>query len=228
MQPAPPDPSLGVFETVLARGGRVQALDAHLERLAGSIAELYGAALPANLRRRVQALAERDPGSRRLRIDAIPAAELRIELTSSPLAEDAGAVVLCHPVVVPGGLGRHKWIDRRLVNWLGQDGSVPLLVDSGGELLEAASANVWLIEDGRLVTPPADSRILPGVTRAMLLELRHEAREEPITIARAQSAQALFVTSALRHALPAMLGDKPGDIEAVAKIRGALGAGGWS
>ncbi len=224
MQLASPDPSLGVFETVLARGGRVQALDAHLERLAGSVAELYGLALPDGLRSQIRALGAGDPGPRRLRIDAIPADELRIELTSSPLPDSAGAGVRCRPVVVPGGLGHHKWRDRRLLDGLDADGHVPLLIDSGGELLEAAWANVWLIEDGRLLTPPADGRILPGVTRAKLFELRSQAREEPVTLARARSAQALFLTSALRHAVVATLGEHLVQAGEVTEIRAALSA----
>lgn len=226
MQPAPPDPALGVFETLLVRDGRVQALDAHLRRLAGSVEELYGAALPTDLRSRVRALAEGNPEPRRLRIDAIPADELRLELTTSPLPGHAG--VRCHPVVVSGGLGRHKWVDRRLVDSLARDEGVPLLVDSNGELLEATLANVWLIEDGQLVTPPADGRILPGVTRAMLLELHPTAREEPITVGRAQSAEALFLTSALRHAVAAGI-DGPGrTAPELAMIHEALSTSAWS
>jgi para-aminobenzoate synthetase / 4-amino-4-deoxychorismate lyase len=226
MQPAPPDPTLGVFETLLARDGRVQALDAHLQRLAGSVAELYELTLPSDLRSRVQALAASDHGSRRLRIDAIPAGELRVELTTSPLPGNAG--LRCHPVVVPGGLGRHKWADRRLVDGLARDGGLPLLVDSNGELLEAARANVWLIEDGHLVTPPADGRILPGVTRAMLLELRRDAREDPITLARAKAADTMFLTSALRHAVAAGI-DGPGRTPPeLATIREALSTSAWS
>ena len=42
MSSAPPDPALGVFETLLVRDGTAQALDAHLARLAASVADLYG------------------------------------------------------------------------------------------------------------------------------------------------------------------------------------------
>jgi para-aminobenzoate synthetase / 4-amino-4-deoxychorismate lyase len=226
VQFAQPDPSLGVFETLLARGGRTQALDEHLQRLAASVTELYGARLPADLASRVRAVASTDPAVRRIRIDAIPAGELRIHLTSSTPPDRAN--LQCHPVVVPGGLGRHKWVDRRLVESLSRDGSVPLLVDSNGELLEAGSANVWLIEDGQLLTPPADGRILPGVTRAMLLELDPTAREEPITVARAQAAQALFVTSALRHAIPIGIDGPARTTARIATVRDALSTGAWS
>ena len=107
-------------------------------------------------------------------------------------------------------------------------GALPLLVDSNGELLEAARANVWLIEDGHLVTPPADGRILPGVTRAMLLGLHRDAREEPITVARAKAADTMFLTSALRHAVAAGI-DGPGRTPPeLATIREALSTSAWS
>jgi branched-subunit amino acid aminotransferase/4-amino-4-deoxychorismate lyase len=95
-------------------------------------------------------------------------------------------------------------------------------------VLEAAWGNVWLLEDhGRLLTPPADGRILPGVTRALLLELAPslglEAREEPITIERARAAPIVFVTSAIRLAVPAGLAGLPASPGApVDRIRSAL------
>ena len=47
-----PDRSQGVFETLLATDGRIQALGAHLGRLARSAFELYGATLPPGAVRR--------------------------------------------------------------------------------------------------------------------------------------------------------------------------------
>ena len=49
MQPERPDPSLGVFETLLVSDRRVQAPEAHLDRLRRSVSELYGLELPAGL-----------------------------------------------------------------------------------------------------------------------------------------------------------------------------------
>ena len=48
-RPVAGDPQLGVFETLLAHDGRLQALGAHLGRLARSASELYGATLPPGL-----------------------------------------------------------------------------------------------------------------------------------------------------------------------------------
>ncbi len=70
---------------------------------------------------------------------------------------------------------------------------MPLLVDADGSVLEAAWGNFWLLEGDALVTPPADGRILPGVTRALLLELAPalglHAREQPITLQRAETGR---------------------------------------
>ena len=55
-------------------------------------------------------------------------------------------------------------------------GATPLILDEDGAVLEAAWANVWAREGDRLVTPPADGRLLPGVARARLLRTRRRAR----------------------------------------------------
>jgi para-aminobenzoate synthetase/4-amino-4-deoxychorismate lyase len=70
-------------------------------------------------------------------------------------------------------------------------------------VLEASWGNVWIIEGGRLITPPADGRILPGVTRARLFELDVDAAEEDLTLERLREADGVFLTSALRGAVPA-------------------------
>ena len=51
---------------------------------------------------------------------------------------------------------------------------MPLLVDLDGLVLEASRANVVIREGDRLITPPLDGRILPGVTRAALGAEREE------------------------------------------------------
>jgi para-aminobenzoate synthetase/4-amino-4-deoxychorismate lyase len=111
------------------------------------------------------------------------------------------------PFALPGGLGAHKWRDRRLLGALAQvaDGAVPVLVDTDGQVLEAAYANIWLVEGPELITPPADGRILPGTTRAALLEAEPSAREEAFDLARLEQAGAVFLTSSISGRHPARL-----------------------
>ena len=229
-----PDPEAGVFETMLVRGGHVQAPEAHLERLGRSVSELYASRLPSHLVGSVIARAAGLPGTHRLRVDAIPEADgVRIELRDTPVDEGPAAPVACAAVTVAGGLGSHKWCDRRMLESLSLGDAVPLLIDDNGDVLEAAWANVWLVEAGRLITPPADGRILPGVTRALLLVLapRHslDVRVEPISLERIRAASAMFLTSSVRVAVAAGLDEAPAsEPGAVTTIRAALQGSSWA
>jgi para-aminobenzoate synthetase/4-amino-4-deoxychorismate lyase len=83
---------------------------------------------------------------------------------------------------------------------------VPLLVDKGDEVLEASRANVFAVEGETLLTPPADGRILPGVTRARAIEaaaaLGIDVREEPLTRERLRRAGEAFLTGSIRGVEP--------------------------
>ena len=111
------------------------------------------------------------------------------------------------PFLLPGGLGAHKWRDRGLLEALAArvPGAVPLLIDTDGFVLEAAYANVWIAEHEQLITPRADGRILPGVTRSVLLATDPAAREQPIEFARLETASTIFLTSSVGLRRPARL-----------------------
>jgi para-aminobenzoate synthetase/4-amino-4-deoxychorismate lyase len=212
---ARPDPAAGVFETVRVERGAALFLADHLGRLRVSVRALYGAELRDELDACVaNALGTApDDAARRLRVLARPssAATVRLEASLAPLgpAAERTAVPL-RTWIVPGGLGAHKWTDRRGIDAAaGRLDATPLIVEPGAEVLEAGWGNVWALEGTRLVTPPADGRILPGVTRARLLglaaELGLEAAEERLSLGRLARADAILLTSALRLAVPGHL-----------------------
>jgi aminodeoxychorismate synthase component I len=203
-----PDSAVGVFETVLVRGGAPVDLRAHLARLERSVDALYGAGLPEDLDGRVLAAAAAAP-LQRLRMTAVPeAGSIRVEIEVEPLAaEPSPDPVALAPVVLPGGLGAHKWRDRRLLDELAERvEAVPLIVDLEGDVLEAAYANVFIVEGTHLVTPPLDGRQLPGTVRARVLAL-HPAREERLTLDRIAAADELLLASSIRGIHPARLAD---------------------
>ena len=159
---------------------------------------LYGRAPATGLAQRA-ALAAHGHEHARLRIDFVPGEELSVVVTALGAIEPA----VLRPVTVPGGLGPHKWRDRTLLKAHESDdpATLPLLVDADGFLLEASRANVVLrAGDGTLYTPPADGRILPGVTVA-----RAGATERVLTLEDLRAAEAIYVTSALRGLQPATL-----------------------
>ncbi len=213
-----PEPSRGVFETVLVRDGAAVALDEHLARLSASTIELYGDAVP--LRPLIAAvrtaIAQADLGSdaARLRIDVVPGlgGRLASRAVCTPLPPASPSPVPLAPVVVPGGLGPHKWADRRLWEALAaQDpDALVLAVDLDGLVLEAARSSVFArLHDGSRVTPPLDGRILPGIARAReIARLRAEGArvdERPLPLAELRDAAEIVVCNALRGVEPAIL-----------------------
>jgi para-aminobenzoate synthetase / 4-amino-4-deoxychorismate lyase len=217
--PARPDPAAGVFETVRVERGAALFLADHLARLRASVRALYGAELPSELDACLAGALGAAPGhaARRLRVLATPSywAAVRLDASLAPLgpAAERTAVAL-RAWTVPGGLGAHKWTDRRGIDAAAARlGATPLIVEPGAEVLEAAWGNVWALEGTRLVTPPADGRILPGVTRARLLclagELGLEAAEERLSLERLARADAILLTSSLRLAVPGHLACAP-------------------
>jgi len=226
-----PDPGVGVFETLLVRDGAPVELDAHLERLGASVAALYGAGLADDTRERaVACAATAGPAPARLRITYRPEAADRLGLACSPL-EPVRAALHLRTVTVPGGIGAHKWADRRLLDALSARcaPAQPLLCDLDGRVLEAARANVFAFcGDGTLRTPPLDGRILPGVTRARVLDLAAElgfaVGEGALTVADLLAAQEVFATGALGGAEPALTldGHTLGSVGLAERIAAAL------
>jgi para-aminobenzoate synthetase / 4-amino-4-deoxychorismate lyase len=202
-----PNSALGVFSTLLVNDGVALDLAAHLARLQTSVASLYGQALPDGLADRVAA-ESRSWSHARLRLLAAPGARYiaAVELDLKPLGQllEPQPVTL-EPVLLPGGLGEHKWRDRRLVDELTRRlGATPLFVDLDGDVLEAGYANLWIVEGDLLTTPPLDGRLLAGRVRARLLA-ETRAREEPITIERLRAADGIMLSSSLRGLHPAIL-----------------------
>lgn len=235
-----PDPARGVFETLLARDGRVQALGAHLQRLSDSTIALYGREPSPSLAQQIRGrAAQLGPGEHRLRVDACPVdGSLSLTFTTAALAQRPTSFGLA-PLVLTEGYGAHKLADRGPLTSSAAGGPVALLVDRpglDGRLLEAAWANVWLLRGRQLATPPLDGRILPGVTRARLFavagSLGLEAVPRPITLREAR-AGLLVLSSSLQLAAPATLAHEPvpdpdpDAAAAVARIRETLLATDW-
>ena len=170
-------------------------LDAHLERLTGSLGALFQAELPGDARETICARA-REVSHGKLRLTVAPDGEGGMATWVSTTKIDPIDVfpppdrgVALKSFVVEGGLGPHKWADRRLIERVAgtlAPGGLPLLVDADGAALEASRGCVFSAGDGWLATPPTDGRILPGIARRQALEVARsegiETREEKLTL----------------------------------------------
>ncbi len=214
-QPWAPDRSLGIFETVLVLDGEPVELDAHCERVALSARELFGRELPPRARELVlERAATLSVG--RLRLTVSPREDGSLEVAAATAAIDPDDLfprweraTALHPVVLAGGLGAHKWADREglaSAEDRAPRGCLPLVLDEGQQVLEASRANLFAVEDGALLTPPADGRILPGIARAKAIEtagrLGVEVREEAFALARLLACREVFLTGSVRGIEP--------------------------
>ena len=110
-------------------------------------------------------------------------------------------------------------------------------VNSEGEVTEGTSTNAWIVKDGCLVTHPAGTGILNGVTRLALLKIANRAEvdlvERPFSVDEAISADEAFLTSTSSFLIPVVriddkqIGDgRPGPVSAGLLAR--YGAHLWS
>jgi aminodeoxychorismate synthase component I len=200
-----PRPAAGVFTSLAVADGVTHRLAEHLTRLDGSVRELFGKGLPPVLDGELAACLAQKP-SGRLRITVRPAGgPLRATVEVLPVGQPPAEVRL-RPAEISGGIGAHKWLDRRLLAEVARSAALDsdeqlLIGDINGDLLETDRANLFAVIGGVLHTPPADGRLLPGITRnAVLRAASNEGTAVSVTsltIPRLLAASEVFVTNAV-------------------------------
>lgn len=205
-----PDSSRGVFETLLVVDGEPVELDAHLSRLARSLDAVYSQELPSGTEEKLRRAAVGIPLGR-LRCTLAPVEDgFRVDLLaggvdSETVFPERGVHLRSHEIT--GGLGGHKWVDRKGINRPAPEEAGALIVDEG-EVLEAGWANVFAVRGGTLFTPPLDGRLLPGTTRAAVLSLAADhgiaSDEQPLHPDDLLDAEETFLTGSIRGIEPAL------------------------
>jgi branched-subunit amino acid aminotransferase/4-amino-4-deoxychorismate lyase len=198
------DDGSGLFETMSARGGALPLWELHLQRLRRS-AERVGLAFapPPDLR---EVVAE---CLREQRLDVARVALLAGAGTGSPRWLVAGrrrdAEVEPLPVVLapaPQGAGGDlkRWPRPALDAARARaraDGAHDAILCRGDEVLEATAYNVFVAVGGRLCTPPADGRLLPGIARAVLLRRGLPMEEASVAASDLQHSDLVVLTNAV-------------------------------
>jgi branched-chain amino acid aminotransferase len=138
-----------------------------------------------------------------------PGARQRHPDDGGPLGARA---VLSRTAFTPGFLGRHKTTSRLAWDLAREearaaDADEVLLFSPDGELLEGAASNVFVVRaGGDVYTPPLAADILPGVTRATVLELCGPlgiiVHEQPVPLEMLRWASEVFVTNSVQEILP--------------------------
>lgn len=217
----------GLFETMAVRAGRVRRLDAHMARLAHG-AEVIGLDLPAldlpavfaetlqanGLEEAVLRLTvTRGAGPRGI----LPPAETRpsVLVSAAPLPPPT-APARCIVASVTrrnehSPLARVKslaYLDnilaRREAAARGADEAI--LLNTAGRVAEASIANLFVVQGGRLATPPLEEGVLAGTMRAAVLALGGE--ERALEISDLIAAEEVFLTSSLGIRPVAAIGER--------------------
>lgn len=198
----------GVFEVIRVYEGRPFALDAHLQRLQRSAANVRLALDVEAVRadaNRLLAHARTARGHEMLRIvltrggrrllltEPVPTTPDRVRLASITYA----------PTRVLDGVKSLSYGANMLASRLARERGFDeaLLVSPHGRVLEAPTSTIFWITDGSILTPPLDDHILASITRALIIELAG-ARESPCTLEDLAGADEAFLASTVREVQP--------------------------
>lgn len=212
----------GVFETVRAQNGRPFALTRHLKRLARSARGL-GMDEP-DLELIADGVAQAVAANPEL-----TDARVRITVTdgAGPLGSDRGqgeqtAIVALGPFpgIAPAtdvalapwprnefgalaGLKTTSYADNvRALAYARERGATEAIFRNiGGNLCEGTGSNIFVVLDGRLVTPPLSAGPLAGITRELVLEW-FGGEEEDVPMGRLPEITEAFLTSTGRDVQP--------------------------
>jgi D-alanine transaminase len=218
----------GIYEVIPVYGGRLFRLPHHLERLDHSLAGIHLAnplshgrwqeVLEELVRRNgggdqslylqlTRGVAERDHGFP-------PDSEPTVFAMSKPLEETPPEPVSGITAITVEDI-RWKWCNIKSIALLPnillrqqaiEAGAAEAIMLREDFVTEGTASNIFIVSDESVVTPPKSNLLLPGITRDLVVELcRSNAipcLEEPISQARLQAANEIWITSSTREIVP--------------------------
>ena len=212
----------GVFETIKVVSGVPFAMSRHLARLARSATGL-GLSTPDLDQIRTGAMAVIDASSKP------ELARMRITVTGgiAPLGSERGGSPLTAIVAMAEAKAPTPWVDVVTVPWprnehgalsglkttsYGENvralayanehgGSEAIFANTAGNLCEGTGTNVFIVSEGRLITPPLSAGCLAGVTRALVIEWAG-ASEQDVPLSALADADEAFLTGTTRDVQP--------------------------
>jgi branched-chain amino acid aminotransferase group I len=228
----------GIFETMRAYNGKVFRLDAHLDRLKESADRLGIPVQVASLIEqiddtiRINRLAEarvrvyltsgegtaapdiRSCQNPTLLIKAVPYTPILADVYERGFRVMISTFHRCSRSVM-SGLKTANYLENLLVRKEAADSGFDdaVLLNDKGNVAEASSSNLFIVSGDILKTPNLQSGILPGITRAVVLEQAAgfglKALEADIDPTELLSAGEVFLTNSVMELMPVtMEGDK--------------------
>jgi len=85
-------------------------------------------------------------------------------------------------------------------------GALETILIRDEEATEGAASNLFIVNNGTIITPPKGQFLLPGITRDLILELAQKNnlahQEASISATQLQQAQEVWLTSSMKEILP--------------------------
>ena len=236
----------GVYEVIPVYHRAPRCLDGHLDRLADSIAGIGLRNTPARdeVRAILLELIERSPEDDHLVYLQVTRGTPAVDAPFRKQFPDAAPTVFAMTQPLPVPPDSCAAITRRDRRWgrcylkttmllesvlATQDavehGAAESILYRGEKITEGATSNAFAVVDDRIRTPQLSRRILPGVTRALLLRLLREdgieVLEGPLYLDELRRASEVWLTGSTRGVLPVVrINDLPvgaGDVGPVAR-----------
>lgn len=219
----------GVYEVIPAYGGKLFRLDEHLQRLQNSLngVRIDNPFTPAQWQSVLETIIEKNPvedASIYLQVTrgiakrdhAFPVGtKPTVFVMSSPLIttdkqsfeRGAAAITLddtrwqyCNIkaiTLLPNILLRQTAID---------EGAIEAILIRDGDVTEGAASNVFIVSNGTIMTPPKADRLLPGITRDLIVELAHanDLPMQEVNFSRQTLATAdeIWISSSTKEIMP--------------------------
>ena len=235
---------LSVFETMLAVDGQIDGFELHLERFQSGL-ERLGLELSDfdQLEALVNELLEANnliDSRTKVRMTAM-GEQYWIEAQEAPERPDTCSVILSDFVLnersPTAGVKCGSYADNflSLHEAHSADADEVIFLNTVGEVAEAATANVFLIKDGAMITPHLESGCLPGVTRALVMQRASaagiEVQSRSVSLDELLDADEVFLTNtqigvqAVERIGQIELAESPSDMTTAIKALYLLGRG---
>ena len=227
----------GLFETMRARNGRIFSRERHLVRLTSALAKLEIPCPPQVDAWLDAALSDASTGDRRVRLTVtrgegppglVPPDDVRPtvivalsaipELTTAPIAPAIRLHVASgrrNARAMSAGLKTLSYTDNvmAMLEARRHGADDALLLDTEDHCSETTASNLFVVTGGALWTPPTTCAALPGITRAIVMEIAGRlgiiCEERAFGLDALLAADEAFVTNATRGPVSvARVGDR--------------------
>jgi len=81
-----------------------------------------------------------------------------------------------------------------------------ILLNGDGHVADCSASNLFVVEAGKIVTPPIEAGVLPGITRGVVIDsassLGIKVAQEAVSVERLLNAEEVFITNSVIEIMP--------------------------